>query len=235
MIIYCLWKYNCIMCIIYCSIATLWYLQIRTSGSLMLWNHTTPTLMNVRDAENSTFKQTNIYKWLSNNTVTLNLSDDEVSPGPSHSVLRSSSSPFPRSKDLRVTFLQEYSNSSPKTRPFCQTLKQKTSLLSRTDQQAGLAPTRSTPEIRSLYLGSEPTEGTNKPWDMTFRDVVLSRTTMNHTLAETDTELESHTDRLLHLTRGTKLLFSFYIHFYKNYIIKCLLKFYDGKMKMLQM
>lgn len=170
--------------------------------------------MNVRDAKNATFKQTNNYKWLSNNIVTLNLSGDKVSPGPSHSVLCSSSSLYPRSKDVRVTFLQEYSNSSPKKRPFCRSIKQKASpLLSRTDQQSVLTPTWSTPEIRSLYLESELTEGTNKPWDMNFRDVVLSRTTMNHPLAETDTELESHTDRLLRLTRGTKVLFSFYIHF----------------------
>ncbi|KAB5525874.1 hypothetical protein PHYPO_G00145220 [Pangasianodon hypophthalmus] len=127
---------------------------------------------------------------------------EESSPGPSHSVLRSSSSPPPRSEDLRVSFRQEYSNSILKTRPSCRTLKQKASPLSwRTDQQSVLSPTWSTPEIRSLNLDSEPTEGTNKPWDVNFRDVVLSRTSMNHPLAETDTELESHTDRLLRLTR----------------------------------
>ncbi|KAF4090960.1 hypothetical protein AMELA_G00031580 [Ameiurus melas] len=127
---------------------------------------------------------------------------DKLSPGPSHSVLRSPSSPPPRSKDLRVAFQQEHSNSFPKTRPFCRILKPNASpLLSRTDQQSVLTRTRSTPEIRSLYLDYEPTEGTNKPWDMNFRDAELSRTSMNHPLAETHTELESHTDRLLRLTR----------------------------------
>ncbi|KAK2819865.1 hypothetical protein Q7C36_021511 [Tachysurus vachellii] len=125
---------------------------------------------------------------------------DKVSPGPSHSAswsLRSSSSPLPRSKDLRVTFEQENSNSFPRTKS-----KQKASpLLLRTEQQSVFTPTWSTPEIRSLYLDSELTEGTNKPWDMNFRDVVLSRTEMNHPLAEADTELESRTDRLLRLTR----------------------------------
>lgn len=148
----------------------------------------------------------------------MNLADDKVSPGPSYSVLRSSSSSLPRSKDLRVTFEQENSNSFPRTKS-----KQKASpLLWRTEQQSVFTPTWSTPEIRSLYLESEPTEGTNKPWDMNFRDVVLSRTEMNHPLAEADTELESRTDRLLRLTRGTQVLFSFYTCFIEtllNYII----------------
>ncbi|XP_058237446.1 leucine-rich repeat-containing protein 36-like [Hemibagrus wyckioides] len=122
---------------------------------------------------------------------------DKVSPGPSQSVLRSSSSPLPRSKDLRVTFQQENPNSFPRTKS-----KQKASpLLWSTEKQSVLTPTRSTPEIGSLYLDSDTTEGTNKPWDMNFRDVVLSRTEMNHPLAEADTELESRTDRLLRLTR----------------------------------
>lgn len=191
-----------------------------------LWNCTTPALMNVRDAEHATFKQANNYKRLNNNSAILNLSDDKLSPGPSHSVLRSPSSPPPRSKDLRVTFQQERSNSFPKTMPFCRIIKQNASpLLSRTDQQSVLTRTQSTPEIRSLYLDSEPTEGTNKHWDKNFRDAVLSWTSMNHPLAETHTELESHTDRLLRLTRGTKVLFSFYIHFIEtliNDIIKSL-------------
>lgn len=126
----------------------------------------------------------------------MNLADDKVCPGPSQSVLRSSSSPLPRSKNLRVTFQQENPNSFPRTKS-----KQKASpLLWRTEKQSVLTPT---PEIGSLYLDSDPTEGTNKPWDMNFRDVVLSRTEMNHPLAEADTELESSTDRLLRLTSGT--------------------------------
>ncbi|KAM9494293.1 uncharacterized protein Hap1MRO34_004227 [Clarias gariepinus] len=75
------------------------------------------------------------------------------------------------------------------------------STLSRNDQQSVLTPTWSTPTISSFNWDSETTEGTNKAVDMNFRDVVLSRTSMNHPLAETETELESHTDRLLRLTR----------------------------------
>lgn len=225
----CILRHSCVMGIIYYWTATLWYLQIRSWGSLVLWNHTTPTSMRVRGIKTTMFKQAKKCNLLNNNIVILNLSDDKLSPGPSHSVLRSSSSPPPRSRDLRVTFQQKYSNSFPKTRPFCRTLKQNTSsLLRKTDPQTLLTPTWSTPEIRALYLKFEPTEGTNKPWDMNFRDVVLSRTPMNHHLAEMDTELESHTDRLLRLTRGTKVLFSFYSNFIEtliNYTIKCLIKF----------
>lgn len=171
----------------------------------------------------------------------MNLPDDRLSPGPSHSVPRSSSSPAPprRSKEFlssssvkRVTFQQKYSNSVPKTRPFCRTSKQNASpSLWRNEQQSVLTPAWSMPEIRSLYLESEPTEGTNKPWDMNLRDVVLSRMTMNHPLAETDRGLKSHTGTLLRLTQGTKVLFSFYSNFRENLlndIIKCLLNVFNS-------
>lgn len=145
----------------------------------------------------------------------MDVSDYRSLPSPSRSALRSSCSP-PRSKELRVTFHQESLDEPLKSKLFSGALNDIASrALRRTSQEPLLTPTERKCEVESSYLDSVLAEyitslspdqalDTQNFTDACWPELKPLVTSLTWPLAQKGTELESHAERLLQLSSGTR-------------------------------